>query len=682
MQSIDDIILRNINPFDNFYCPEFINHNLEEQSTISYLHQETFIKIETLLSQNLQDHITRTALITGDSSCGKTYLLNSLKIKLNYKSFFVKIPPFAKRDSIWRRILRYTVDSLVKPKNEKITSPLLLYLSKIKEEKDKLLNFFKSDKQNFISKMKEKYKKVKIHNADDFFSILYELTTPELYELAIRYLRGDDLAAESLKSLGVEKSINTETTARETLTNLSIITCEIQPIIICFYHLESLPKLPNGRLDLDALFQINAKIREDNQNIVIIFSINSHRWQEYQEDIQKLYPESIDQEIELKDVSLAQAELMLGSRLESLHKQAKSLPSSPLYPLNRQFLERSFPIGRMNFRDVSIYGKSVFNAYKKWLLRDEQKTDFNLHKNIQDKLDITYYFKVRWYEEFSQIQQQISKIHKLSSTELIQILQDVLLLFGIKEVATSLFIRSKYASYSLSYQLPNTEQNIGIVWTEDENSESFFYAMEACRKTLEKNPSLKLILIRSQDLSSSQSRGYQVYQDIFLKPQHRYIIPSLDSVHYLATYHSLVKTAREGDLVVGSKVISLRNLQSLIAATRILDDCDLLQDLGIVKNPVNIDDKNYDSRGEMNVFKPIKKHIDVKNAKDYIFNLVITQSCLSRQVLLQKAVSVFSHLSELQLDNLIQQLCWENKIKIIDPKAHPSVQLVVLFPGK
>ncbi|NET02169.1 MAG: ATP-binding protein [Sphaerospermopsis sp. SIO1G1] len=680
MQSIDDIIIKSINPFDNIYYPHVTDIYNNSESSLTYIHQENFTKIETLLTQVSQDHLTRSILITGNSGCGKTYLLNQLKNKLSYKVFFVNVPPFAKRDSIWRRVLRYTVDNLIKNKTDKnnLKSPLFLYLSATKTDKDNLLGFLRNEKQKFINKLKEKYKKVTIHNPDDFFGVLYELTNPELYDLACKYMRGDALTEESLASLGVEKSINTETTARETLKNLSLIFCEIQPIILCFNQIESIAKLPNGEIDLDALLKVNAKIREDNKNFLIVISINTHTLQQHQELLTKSYPHSIDQTIKLENVGLAQAELTIGSRLEILHKKANYTPNSLLYPFNRQLLEKAFPIGKITFRDIAICGHNLFNSYKKWLL-NQKRTDFVYSQENQSQLETISYFKVRWYEEFSSIQRQIKSIPQLSSTELTQMLQDALLALQMEEVKICLFIRSKYASYSLSYKLPKANRSIGIVWTEDANLESFFYVMEACRKILEKNQSLKLYLLRSQPLGNNDSKGYKVYKDIFVKSSHHYIIPDLHSVHYLATYHSLVKTAREDDLVIGNQIISIHDLQALLNTTNILADCSLLQNLGIIAKS---ETTNQDESGDLNAFKPMKKQIIFKEAKDYILNLVATQFCLSRQVLLQKAVIVFPHAGDLQLDGLIQQLCWENKIKILSSKADPSMQLVMLFPKK
>ncbi|WP_016952558.1 ATP-binding protein [Anabaena sp. PCC 7108] len=687
MASIDELILRNTNPFDNIYPTNFWHKQDNSESTIDYIHQEAFVIIETLLNQVSQDSRTRTVLIHGNTGSGKTYLLSRLKRQLNYKACCVHIPPFPQRDSIWRRILRYTVDSLVQVVENNQSSVLLLWLSTIKQDvsKDTRLDFWRSDKQKFINKLKEIYKQVNIYDPDVFFGVLYELNNLEVDNLAGKYLRGDNLSEESLQKIGVEKSINTETTARENLANFSKIMADIQPIIICFDQIESIARLPNGSIDLDILFQVNAKIREENQNCLIIISISTHSWEQNKYQIEQSYKDTINQTIELRNISLAQAELLLGSRLHSLHQQADTQPISPIYPLNRQLLETTFTTGRTNLRDVLIYARNVYKAYKEWLAKDDKSDHFSLSKKNQNKkdeyLEFLSYFKVKWREEFSQIQKQITQVSQLSSPELIQFLQEVLLALQIEKVTNPLFIRTKYASYSLSYELQDKSEIVGVVWAEDPNITSFFHVMEACRKTLEKNPSLKLSLIRGESLGNPKSQAYKLYKEIFIGSHHRYITTDLNSVHYLATYHNFVRNAREGDLVIGSKIISLKNLQSLIYTTKILHNCLLLQELGVVKKAHDLATQT-NGNNEPTMFKPMNEKNVWKESKDYIFNLIITQHCLSRKVLLKKACNNFPGLKKLQLDGLIQQLCWENKIKVIDSKASPESQLICLFPKK
>jgi hypothetical protein len=66
--------------------------------------------------------------------------------------------------------------------------------------------------------------------------------------------------------------------------------------------------------------------------------------------------------------------------------------------------------------------------------------------------------------------------------------------------------------------------------------------------------------------------------------------------------------------------------------------------------------------------------------KEFLFNFVITQQFLGRQTLIQNASSQFPDVDESQIDQLIDKLCQENKIQILDPRAKPKAQLVCLVP--
>jgi hypothetical protein len=84
----------------------------------------------------------------------------------------------------------------------------------------------------------------------------------------------------------------------------------------------------------------------------------------------------------------------------------------------------------------------------------------------------------------------------------------------------------------------------------------------------------------------------------------------------------------------------------------------------------------------MKIVPPIIDHSDPdpKPVKDFLFNFVITQQFLGRQTLIQNASSQFPNFDESQIDELIDQLCQENKIQILDPRAKPKAQLVCLVP--
>lgn len=208
--------------------------------------------------------------------------------------------------------------------------------------------------------------------------------------------------------------------------------------------------------------------------------------------------------------------------------------------------------------------------------------------------------------------------------------------------------------------------------------------MEACQKAINQNPSQTLYLIRAEAMGNQNNAGYKRYTKIFTGSPHCRITPNLKSVHYLATCHSLVKDAREGDLVVSGKTLKLKDLQALIRESKVLHDCPLLQDLGIITDTgetsreSNGNGKTKDvgygngRSGGNNVYK--------QQVKDFLLNLVTTQQFLGRQTLIQNALNQFSQVDNSQVNQLIQQLRQENKIQILDPNAKPEAQLICFVP--
>ncbi|MEI6445562.1 MAG: hypothetical protein WCO29_21145 [Nostocales cyanobacterium ELA583] len=127
----------------------------------------------------------------------------------------------------------------------------------------------------------------------------------------------------------------------------------------------------------------------------------------------------------------------------------------------------------------------------------------------------------------------------------------------------------------------------------------------------------------------------------------------------------MVKSACEGNLVIGGKVINLKDLRYLMSKSKILNNCRLLERLGLVIS-------NYDLNDEKNT------ELKLKEYKSYVFYLVKSQICLSTQVIVQKTNYCFPELSESKIEALIQQLCWQKKLKVIDTKAPLESQLVCL----
>lgn len=723
MVSINEIIKRELNPFDqiNLKPTDFWDDRQEVALSVDSIHQGAITEIEELLDLVIDDHRSRTVLLLGDSGSGKSYLLGRLKRTLNSKAFFVYILcNWSASDYIWRHILQKTVDSLVQVPENQQESQLLLWLKGLaaftkRNLKQRIFdgNFWEilqSDRQKFIRHLKNTYRSKNIYNPDVFFGILHDLTNPELYPLACEWLRGDDLSEESMQELKVRHCIDTEDAARNILANFGKISSETQPIVLCFDNLDTMPRLSNELnefLDIQPLFNVNTTIQADHlKDFLVIISAITNTWERHKDRVQPADKVGINRVIRLKYITLDQAEALWIYHLKSLHQRANPKPSSPIFPLSRQELEQRYPGGKTKPRSALLLGRKEYQKFKDSLFIRKPKTkpepdsptdvpveippasDFPApSKNERAQAE----FKVLWQKEYREIEKKITKISLLSGPDLIQMLQRALLALGMQKVKPK-FLSGVFAGYSLTYQLSGKQKTIGIVWTEDANMRSFFNVMNACQRAIAKNSDLTLWLLRAAAEGNPKLAGYQIYRQIFHShPRHHHLRPALRSVHYLATYDSLVNSALAQDLVIAGKVISLTELDSLIREAGILQECPLLQELGVAqKASESVDEKTQDGKkiGEkVPPHKPNEKpqvvkvsKPDHKQAKESILNLVTTQHFMGLQVIIKNVRNQFPTISESEVNRLIQELCQEKRIEISDPQAKPESQLVFWLP--
>ena len=661
MTDINDIIKREVNPFDiiNLKPTNFWAEEQDSKLMVESIHKEAIIEIEGLLDLVGQDHRSRTVLLAGESGSGKSYLLGRLKRTLNPKAFFAYILcNWADSSNIWRHILRHTVDSLIQvPEGEK-ESQLMLWLKSLtaftssditkRIFNDNFWEALQSNRQKFIKHLKDTYKKAGIYNPDMFFGVLHDLANPELYDLACEWLRGDDLNEDSMKEIKVKTCIDTEDAAKNILANFGRISTQTQPIVLCFDNLDTMPQLPEGFLDIQPFFNVNTTIHGDNlKNFLVIISVITNTLKRHFDRILPADKAGIHKTIQLKPITIEQAEALWAYQLQPLHQLANPRPESAIFPLNREILEKTYPGGKTMPRNALTLGREEY-----------QKCKVILPPPPPDPTPAE--FKLLWQHEYTKSQGKITKISLLSSPDLIQMLQQSISSLKMQGVKTKL-LSGKYASYSLSYQHPTKREKLGIVWTEDSNMNSFYHIMNACQIAIQKNLCQTMYLIRGGDLGKPNMAGNQLYRQIFTDTNHVHIKPSLQSIHYLATYQSLVNSAKSQELVIGGKTINLQRLETLINESEILNQCTLLQDLKIV--PPGPDPKPL----------PVK---------DFLFNLVKTQHLLGKPTLIDNAISNFPTVNEAQINVLIQQLCQENKIQILNPKAKPEAQLICLVPHK
>jgi len=692
MTSIDNIIIREVNPFGliNLKPGNFWEEKQDLRNSVDSIHQEVITEVEELLDLVIKDNRSRSLLLLGDSGSGKSYLLGRLKRILNPKAFFAYIGPWANSDYIWRHVLRCTVDSLIQIPEGQQESQLMLWLKNLSAftKSNNSWLFLQSDRRKFIQHLKRTYNPAGLYNPDLFFGVLHDLTSPELYPIACEWLRGDDLSEESMQALKVSRCIDSEDAAKNILANFGRISTQTQPIVLCFDNLDNIPRLSDDSQDFQSLFNVNTTIHNSYlKNFLVIISIITNTWNRNRDSIEQADQARIDKEVKLKRINLEQVEALWAYELKPLHQQVNPQPTSAIFPLSREFLEQSYLAGKNAKtlpRDALTLAKNEYQRYKLSLIgiserppQDDSAKNVKIHVKIpgqdkppivitttkptNDSQTIAAEFELIWQKEYKKIQEKISKITLLSAPDLIGNLKEALEALQVQGIKQKL-ITGKYAGYSLSYLQPGKRERVGIVWTEDSNMTSFFNIMNASLKAIQNQLCDKLYLIRISNIGNGKLKGYQLYQQIFTATDNIHIKPNLTSVHLLATYHSLVNAALAHELVIGGKTINLPELQSLVRESQFLDKCTLLQSLEIVKKRDNTQEEKTDFRA----------------VKDFLFNFVKTEQYMGVPTLISNCMLQFSNVSESDVNLLIQSLCDERKVKIFDSKAKLKDQVILL----
>ncbi|ACK73491.1 conserved hypothetical protein [Gloeothece citriformis PCC 7424] len=683
MATLDDIILQEVNPFDpvTFYTRNFWTENHSSFGTIESIHQDTIDEIDETLKEVLKNHLTRSILLDGETGSGKSYLLARLKKQFNSKAFFAYIEPYSSNDHIWRHTLRKTVDSLIyKPEGEQ-ESQLLLWLKSLSAFKNQgLMKKLLGEKGLFIHEFSATYP-AGIYQPNQFFSVLYELTQPKNYLWACNWLKGDNIAQEEMKALGVNILIDNEDAARGILINFSIISQATKPIVLCFDQIECAPPLPDGTRDLSAIFQLNTTLNH-LKNFLIILSISTQYWKEYKRSVQQSELWRIQKFISLKQINLQQVKALWESRLYPLHLKANPKPNSSIAPLSMEELDQKYQGGKANLRDSLNFGGQLFKSYKKKLINKDRNGDgTSIRLTINSSLEA---FLLIWQNEFNKTQKEVKTINQFSAPQLIDMLTKALEVLKIDEIKLKL-LNGHYANYSLSYKHPQEGTKIGIIWNEDLNSKSFTNGMKACEKANKEKLSNILILLRHQSLTNPKTKGYQLYEQIFKEhDQNIHFIPNLEDLIYLRTYQRLANDAVAVGIVVAFQVIDLPTLQKFVRETKILEDCQLLNQLrGKIKpsakdtTPSNPPKTPTKPKPEV---PPLFPSIPVEKIKQYLINRVTTEQMLGRVALIQNTKAEFEQVKETEIEKILDEVCQTSIITIVNPKSKPSEQIICWNP--
>ncbi|MGI0482793.1 hypothetical protein ACN4EE_18655 [Geminocystis sp. CENA526] len=566
------------NPFDdvtygNFW---FEKHHLENVDSI---HESALEKIEYQLKLLIKDQFrqTKTILLTGDAGCGKSNLLGRLKDKLNSSAYFVYIQPIEDYRYFWRHTLQYTVTSLMQiPEGEK-ESQLQLWLKGLPvlnstDWVKKLLG----EKKAFIRHLKNSYP-AGIVEAKKFFTALYELTTDN-YDLACEWLAGEDLDEEDLQILGLNKSIDNEKLARGILSNFGRITDATKPIIICFDQIERA---------FANVFNVNTTFHNERLvNFLVLISITQENWQTYKKTMVQSDLARINQNIFLDDITIEEAEKLWINRLKPLHLQCNPLPNSSIYPLDKQILIDNALGERINLRNALNLGGKNFQEYIENIKNIEvEKQDDGGDSGDNPPPPIRPDFLKKWdqvFEENQQEIQQLTTISNYSDEEFLEMFKHILQCLGVENINPQ-FLSGVNSSKGFTFTCSKTGMEKGLIVNNTRRGQSFTALMKQCQGVVNKNRCQQLILLRNFETPKT-GIGAEIYHSLFTPNSQKCIHYklTLEDLYYFFTYNKLYKDSISGDLYINFNSISRQELLSDMQRYKILNNCMILNSLGLV----------------------------------------------------------------------------------------------------
>jgi hypothetical protein len=678
MASLDQVLLQEINPFDptTHKIFNFWDEPYQHIPIVESIHQSVVVKFEEILAQIAQDHITRSVVLAGDSGSGKSIMLGRLRDRLHTKAFFVYVSHWEENTYVWRHTLRCMVDSLLQTAPGQTTPQLLLWLKSLPIFNERRTGkWILGERGTFVADMRASFP-VGMYNPNPFFGVLYDLTNPELYPIAVSWLKGDDLDEEDLAKLKVKKSIDSETSARGIISNFGRISRSTYPIVLCFDNLDNVPQLPDGSLNLQPLFNINTTIHSQGlKNFLVIISLVTNNWKKALDHIQQADKANLHKQLVLRSINLDQAESLWAARLASLHAKVTPKPKSAIAPLTRKILEDTFPGGRANPRSVLMLGYREIEEWRRIPIPPPPPRTNQTSQTIEtapDQLNQTdrliAAFRLLWQNEFQQTQKNVSRFRQFSSFELVSFLRTTLLGLDIS-VKPKLLSSTTYRDLSFSF-VDADQQTIGVIWAEEPNMGSFYQVMRSAHKVEEGQKCRRLYLIRAGNIGNTKNRGHQLCKQIFYHSPNCHLKPDLNSLCYLVTYDRLARSAKTEDLLLMDQVISVEQLRSMVRETGVLNECRLLQELGVVARSTQEIQVNEAEQ----VFKT--------NLEQFVLDFMTHHQLASQRTIVQHTCTQFVGVSEEQVLANIQQLCQAKRFTIIDPSQPVLEQIVCRVPSQ
>ncbi len=657
-------LLEGINPFSKTIVKDAWDEVIDVENVNSHVSNAVFQMIRDI--ENTQN--TRVILAKGQPGIGKSHLLARIRRHLEKEknALFVQVRPISDPYNLTTNLYREIFVSLRKKWKNVNYSPLdylvahlirnmfLQFLSKkqLKNEAArkvyqqlqkepmaalKLLEASRGEQQLSEQIIKQTIDFIVENHPDielDYVKALIKSIYPETRVLAYRWLQGDELDEDDLKTLGVRKMLDSENNALTFIISLAKLSPF--PILLCFDQLESLYDRVSDEQVVQAFFDLIVTIHNNVPNLGILLMIQVSTWDQMEKLVQKSALDRIEEFHSLKNPTLEEIEKMVSLRLKSIWKECPhEHPPFPSFPFTKEYLDTIAKSVGFNPRQVLRTLAQEVNklkSFKKLMILDNHDAQKLIKHSVSEEPpgDVVDSFLMNRVRDFIESRNKNTEAYTPAAIEnfikdafidIFNYLKQKKIPYGaFKVVDVRLGKETKRNEPHLLVKFvnkgTNEEKILGIMSVNTENGRSFYSKVNRLKNGLNIQKFHKWILLRYHKITIKPTwkKSLEILEDISSKGKIIYVDD--ENADVLTVIKELLDAASAGDLSLNGKFITREDVLDFFER-KIHKTLSVIEEIKSLINEGLKHDGKVLTNSKMATATPMKDNMNSKTEKNY-----------------------------------------------------------------
>jgi hypothetical protein len=509
---------------------------------------------------------SRGLLLTGEPGSGKSHLLHRVgrRVAEIGKDSFVYIPPVGASGRLYGELLRRVVHDIVRQPHAARTTQLESIVIRELLRKDSPItpdHIWRDMRKRYapgvalFDTLGGAFEKLTLRLAlDPDVALVLRHYLAEHHRLdAYRWLTGYSLPDETLRQLGVNRTLEDDLDARHALFTLSKLAGHESVLVLAFDQLEGMQLRPD---DFDGVIQFGSTVSDIVTHCANVAAISCVQ-QYFHADLNRVLPpaqmDRVAQDLgRIELLHAADADLVVGARLAAtaeLHEARASMPDEPLWPLTQAGLRAALPGGVT----LGITARAVLNAARVLFARWQTGVTPGptAPQSAADALS----------DRFDRLQGEVLERTPDEAT----LADGVLKLLSL--TPTRRTRRSKLKG--IDFEIDRPAGPTGVAVCNSLNMNRLVARLKQIEDALERKTIHRAVLVRDERMGiSPAAKVTRARLEQFEKSGNTLLRPSAATYAAIAAARELLATAASGDLAIEGRPISQDDVKAWLLRAR------------------------------------------------------------------------------------------------------------------